>query len=835
MFTVMRKPSYLCFLLLCIIQFGWAQTNIPPTLTASGDQIYCPLSQINIVTNMNIVDPDDTEIEALYIQISTGYVQGQDLLSLNGSHPNITTSWNASEGKLTLRGIGAAPANYVALIAAVIDVVFESSSPTPSGEKFFSITIGDANYLPSSDHYYEYVPSLGITWAAAQIAADGRTYFGLQGYLATITSAAEAQITGEQISGAGWIGGSDAGSEGVWRWVTGPETGTIFWNGGINGSSPNYANWNFEEPNQSGDEDYAHLTDPSIGNRGSWNDLSNTGAPNGPYQPKGYIVEYGGTPGDPILNISANTKISIASIDSATGTERCGDGIVSLSAISNTGTVQWYDTPENGTLLFSGYTYTTPSLATTTTYYVYASIGGCTTGGRIPVTATINPLPIITPILDFKNCDEDGLADGFTDFNLTEANIIITNGDSSLNVTYHLLISDANTGANPLIPSPFNNNIAGTVYARIENTLGCHLVSTVNLQVSTTAFPAGYMTYLDGCDADTNQDGLHPLDISLATPEILNQFPANQNLSVHYYTNLGDATLEENEITDLNYTNETPYEQILYVRVESDDNGACFGIGPYLTLIIYPLPSFEVHEEAIVCTNSTVLLTTYNAQGNYTYQWSDMNGAVIGNNAYVEVSSEGRYSVIATSNVGCESPPSTVDIYESNVANISMDDILVSDISTNNTISINNQNNNLGLGDYEFSLDNPFSTFQNDPLFERVEPGLHTLYVRDKNGCGSTQIEIGVIGYPKFFTPNNDGFNDKWQVLGVTEEHYQKSELYIYDRYGLFIAQIDPMGEGWDGYFNDKTLLSNDYWFTLELTDQTGNEHNRNGHFSLKR
>jgi hypothetical protein len=48
-------------------------------------------------------------------------------------------------------------------------------------------------------------------------------------------------------------------------------------------------------------EDYAHITAPGVGITGSWNDLTNTGDPAGNYQPKDYIVEYGGMSGDPVL------------------------------------------------------------------------------------------------------------------------------------------------------------------------------------------------------------------------------------------------------------------------------------------------------------------------------------------------------------------------------------------------------------------------------------------------------------------------------------------------------------------------------------------------------
>ncbi|ASV28994.1 PA14 domain-containing protein [Maribacter cobaltidurans] len=279
----------------------------PPVVTAVGDQVYCPGSSLPIVESISITDSDDTSTNAVYIQISTGYVNGEDLLTLTGTHPNITASWDVVEGKLSLTG----PALYTEFETAIAAVEYSNSALSPSGTRQFSITVGSANFLPATGHYYEYIPSLGITWTNANTAANARTYFGLQGYLATLTTQQEADFSGSQAAGTGWIGGSDAATEGVWQWVTGPEAGTTFWNGDAAGSSPNFAFWNNGEPNNSGNEDYAHITHPNVNPNGSWNDLTNTGATSGDYQPQGYVVEYGGMPGDATLDITAVTTINI--------------------------------------------------------------------------------------------------------------------------------------------------------------------------------------------------------------------------------------------------------------------------------------------------------------------------------------------------------------------------------------------------------------------------------------------------------------------------------------------------------------------------------------------
>jgi gliding motility-associated-like protein len=1100
MIIKLHKIGSLFLFLSLYSQFSLAQ----PKLTAEGDQSYCPLSEINVVTDFDILNSGGENIQSVYIQISTGYDFGYDLLTLAGNHPSIITSWSATEGKLTLTASSTATA-LNDLITAVKNVVFKSTSNNPTN-KFFSFTIGDANYLPKTRHYYQYVPDLGITWSDAKVAAESKNYYGLQGYLATILYPEEAQLAGEQAAGAGWIGGSDAQTEGVWKWVTGPEglanngAGTIFWNGVSNGSTPNYANWNSGEPNNLGNEDYAHVT-YNVGIKGSWNDLSNTGDLNpGNYQPKGYIVEYGGMPGETALNISASTQISVTKISSTIPNSSCGAGSVVLEAFASTptatilwyenvtgeifigsgnqlttpvinisttyyalasengcltgvrtpvlatintipiissatdkivcesgsgtltatasaGVVNWYNSPSGGSLVGTGNSYTTPILNTTTVYYVDATSNGCTTPTRVPVTLTvqktplptanvtqtfcdiqnakisdlsvsglnilwyinssggsplntsellsnniyyatqtintcesptrlpvsviiyetvvpitssnipnlevcdsmldgddtngfeifdltlnesvllngksasdytfsyftdasysipipnpstfvntlqsgqtiyvkiennlnttcfteasfnivINKLPIIQSNIIFKNCDEDGSPDGFTNYNLNEANDVISyNNAVNLTFSYYATWNDAVTGLNPLNASFYNNINGNTVYARVENVHGCYRISIVNLQVSTTSFPLGYIQELENCDDDTVIDGFREFNLSNASISLLSNFPLGQNLSVHYFRNLNDAQLEQNEILNqTSYVNETAFSQVLYVRVESDDNGECFGLGPHVLLTVHPRPEFEVDNSAIYCLdNNPITLTTFNPKGNYTYEWIDGNGQIVSNSSFATVVSGGSYTVMATSSFGCESFPLSFTVVESAIASISLDDVSIVELSDNNSITINNDNNNLGIGDYEFALDNFNGPYQDQPYFDRVGAGAHTIYVKDKNLCGIVQLDVFILGFPKFFTPNNDGRNDTWHVKGLGNDFSNASIVSVFDRYGKLIKQLNAKNGYWDGTFNGQELANSDYWFVAELIEATGNVRTFRGHFTLKR
>jgi gliding motility-associated-like protein len=87
---------------------------------------------------------------------------------------------------------------------------------------------------------------------------------------------------------------------------------------------------------------------------------------------------------------------------------------------------------------------------------------------------------------------------------------------------------------------------------------------------------------------------------------------------------------------------------------------------------------------------------------------------------------------------------------------------------------------------------------------------------------------VDELPYPKFFTPNNDGFNDTWTIdFNYLEPN---SSIRIFDRYGKLVKELRN-NDSWDGTYFGRILPATDYWFMV--TRKNGSEFK--SHFSLKR
>jgi len=210
-------------------------------------------------------------------------------------------------------------------------------TPTPgfTGTDTFTYLVqlaGPVLAAPAAGHYYEYVSAPGSCWAAAKTAAAARTYNGMAGYLATLTTAAEVATLARRTSGQYWFGASDAAVEGEWRWQTGPEAGQLFWRGADNGTAVTYSNWSTGEPNnfqtasQPNGEHYGEL----YGNSGLWNDLGPCDV-NGIIS--GYLVEYGGLENcAPVLYATGTVRVNVTATTLAA---QAPSQAVTLAALPN--------------------------------------------------------------------------------------------------------------------------------------------------------------------------------------------------------------------------------------------------------------------------------------------------------------------------------------------------------------------------------------------------------------------------------------------------------------------------------------------------------------------
>lgn len=433
------------------------------------------------------------------------------------------------------------------------------------------------------------------------------------------------------------------------------------------------------------------------------------------------------------------------------------------------------------------------------------------------ISITVNPLPEVINTSIFQ-CDEDGINDGLTVFNLNQISEEISNNAPNRLVQFYINRLDAESSQNQINSENYINSTPREklITKVIDTNTGCYDYGEITLEVSNTSINNAVIVV---CDDDGTEDGIYEFNLQEAENQILNSL--SSNLVVTFFNSYEDALLENN-ILDKNYINSSPYNEIIFARVE--DNNACYGINE-VELNVLRLPNIETEFQTIYCLNNSPDPITLDGgiiddlPNNYSYEWSTGETT-----SQILVNEPGNYIVTVTNSLGC-SKERVIRVEPSNIASI--ENIEVTDASKNNSISILVS----GEGNYEYALNSISGPFQDDPFFDNLVPDLYTLYINDKNGCGITETEVSVIGFPRFFTPNGDGTNDVWQIRGINSKEQISSKVLIYDRFGKLLTEIDPLGNGWDGRYNNNLMPSDDYWFTVTLQD--GRKFT--SHFTLKR
>ncbi len=458
----------------------------------------------------------------------------------------------------------------------------------------------------------------------------------------------------------------------------------------------------------------------------------------------------------------------------------------------------------------------TPSTSTAGTYtvtYTTPVVGGVcssiTTSTQVTIVAA--PTAILTYGTPF--CDSVTSPQSIT---LTGTGVFNTGTFSSTPSGLSL-----NTSTGSIIPSqstPGNYNLNYLIPA----SGGCNAF-TVSTIVTITHLPSVSIQYAD------------PFCKSLTTPQPVQYINGTAAYLGGIFTAPTGVTINSSTGGITPSTSDDGIKQITYTMPSI---GGCTPAPITTNVRINPLPNPSL-SNAVICEDPhgfvfrPTTLDTGLSNSGFSCQWS-LNGTIIPNQTQntLTVNTPGTYTALVTNNqTGCIAPAASCNI--STAVTVEDFNYYITDTFTqDNVLTINIQG---GTGPFLYSVDN--GAYQYSNIFSHLLPGIHSININDVNNCTDVTKNIIILGYPKFFTPNGDGINDNWNIFYF--DNKPNAKIYIYDRYGKFIKELSPIGEGWDGTYNGQLLPSSDYWFVVEYYDYdaTGNLIWQvfKSHFSLKR
>lgn len=418
--------------------------------------------------------------------------------------------------------------------------------------------------------------------------------------------------------------------------------------------------------------------------------------------------------------------------------------------------IKWYDA--TGGIL----PVTTP-LVNGQTYYITQTINGCESN-KTGIQVTVNTTPKPTANANQEFC---------TSANPTLEKLVIT-GTS-------LKFYDASGNILP-ITTPL---VHGQTYY-ITQTLNSCESEKLAISVTLTLDNVPAKDYAETlCNSNTG----NTMTVNLHTYEgsIIN----NPTGYIFTYTDVAGNTITSPATYALNIGT-----TLIHVKVSTA--AGCFKL-VRLTLTLNPKPIVNLPAKLDFCAGKSAVLDA--GPGFTSYTWS--TGATT---RTITVSTPGNYSVKVTNNFGCENTAST-QVTHTVLPYISSINI------TNTTATVILSE----AGSFEYSLDN--SIWQDSNIFTNLSLGEYTVYVRTKAGCTIGQKKFSIFNIPNIITPNGDGRNDIWRIVGL--ENYPGTEVLLYDRKGMLIFKeiIKKAPFQWDGRYEAQPISTGSYWYTIQVSD----------------
>jgi len=422
----------------------------------------------------------------------------------------------------------------------------------------------------------------------------------------------------------------------------------------------------------------------------------------------------------------------------------------------------------------------------------------------------VNPLPIANPLQELIGCDDNN--DGISEyFDTSKVESAVLGNQQGMKVSYFDVLR--NQLLSPL-PNPYTNSTKNqeTINVRVTNVLtNCYAETTLVLKTASQPKinkPANKYA----CDEG---NGFASFDMSNLETEII----GNQSgLKIMYFDN------NRNPLPDplpILFKNTQSKSQTIYIRVENEANSLCNSETSF-DLVVNDLPTVQIDKTYFLCNlEPSMHISIDNSLDSYV--WKSAVGDIISNTNEANLINAGKYTLLVgkiQNDIYCENS-FDFELIRSVLPTIK--EVKYKELSDNNFIEIIAE----GYGDFEYAIDG--INYQDSNSFSDIPGGNYMVSVRDKDGCGEDSKEVTVIDYPKFFTPNNDGYNDLWQINVIKK--FPNAKISIFDRYGKLLKELSSNDSGWDGFYSGREMPADDYWFKANFNNNIV----FSGHFALKR
>ncbi|MDT0605636.1 gliding motility-associated C-terminal domain-containing protein [Croceitalea rosinachiae] len=455
------------------------------------------------------------------------------------------------------------------------------------------------------------------------------------------------------------------------------------------------------------------------------------------------------------ITLVINQTPSITSIIDDT---RCGEGMVILSAEATIGsTINWYDSPTSTMVLASGNSFETPTISSTTVFYVEAAANGCESE-RQEVTAMVvsEPVPVSQNIVGCNGTGEGGP----TMVDLDDA------------------ISGTFSGSWGLIQSPNNTMlIIGT-----ENSVDFdglpigqyvfRFTTDIN-EAPCDGITVDIVVDVETCILDADMDGLTDSE-----EEGLGTNPNNADTDGDGLTDGEEVLVEDNPDTD---------------AVPEEASNPLDPCDPFLTIDCDPEPIDLSIEKSVdnvaplIDTDVVFTITLINLSMDrvINIEVEDLITDASGFEFVSSITSKGIYDEITGLWTIEELLPEEEVTLEITVT-----------VRTTGTLS--NTASLIGSLPVDADLSNNTSTVQINI---------------NRSAC----VDIGTLC--NLFSPNGDGVNDVLVLVG--HQNFPNSSLQIFDRYGNNVYAENGYDSTWDGSGENGNLPKGTYFYILDLGDGT--------------